>query len=269
MDLARVAILFRVRIPIMNGQEMIRKGRGFAVAVLCVLTIISPAALLAHPHIYVDTALELVADERGMVSLIQEWTLAENYSSRLISLFDLDQDGAFSSDEACALREQAFDSLASYNYFTHIIVDDDDMASRLAEDFSAAIVYKRVRYRFTLPLRVSASNMTVRVGVYDDTNYVSFALRNFIDPRNAGSVRYESRIWIDFSRYCAAQHPGQRMIDIAMSVIGDAAMPAFSASPLSLVDPDFSRREMDIIDPFLRDQNLYQGFSADNPFLSF
>ncbi len=240
--------------------------RGLCLVGMCAL--LSPVSLFAHPHVYVDLILQFVTDETGIVGIDEEWTLRANYSARLIQRFDVDHDGTLSSEEQHSLYDAAFSNLATWGFFTHVILDGDEFASYGEERFTAAITNSCLVYRFFLPLHIPARGQSAEIIVYDETNYVSFALRNLIDPPSTEGAEYWTHIRVDMDMFCAAQPPGQRRIEVRLPDLSSRS--AFPLSPvLVALDPYAELPEVSADDPFLKDQGLFNGYSSDNPFMSF
>lgn len=240
--------------------------RGALMLLVAALT----APLSAHPHLYVDLALGFETYQEGLYGVVQEWKLSANYSGRLIAAFDADRDGRFSEAERDRIFSEAFANLARYAYFNHLRIGDERFEPTRIERFDASIQDGRVLYRFFLPLDIAAAAGTVEFSVFDETNYVTFALRNVVDPQGGGDVEYLTRIRVDMDAFSASQPGGQRRIEIEMrSLYGAGTRQDGPYRCLASVDPDRPVRDVVNVDPFLTDPKFFGGHSPDNPFIGF
>lgn len=233
---------------------------------LAIAMVLLPYAAWAHPHIIVELILEFVTDENGIVGVNQEWMLSTNYSARLISTFDADEDGVFSPTESAALYIEAFENLHKHYFFSHIEIDGIPYVSDTIQEYQVDMVAGRVRHRFFMPLHLAGTKgRALRFAVYDDTGYVSFALRYCYDPNDRGPFSYDTTIHIDDTNFCVAQDSGQRIVEIIWLAGCDTA-PAPSAF---LVREDLAPEPPPVnADPFLRDPTYFSRYFPENPFLT-
>ncbi len=234
--------------------------------VTAIVMILLPCVAWAHPHIIVELILGFVTDENGIAGVSQEWTLSINYSARLISMFDADKDGAFSPAESAGLYTEAFENLRKHYFFSHIEIDGISYVDDVIQNYQVDIVAGRVRHRFFMPLHLAGiKGRTLRFAVYDDTGYVSFALRYCYDPNDIGPFSYDTAIRADDTRFCVAQDSGQLVVEIVW-LAGCDTTPVTSAF---LVREDLAPEAPPVnADPFLRDPAHFARYFPDNPFLT-
>lgn len=224
-------------------------------------------AAYAHPHLYVDVYARTAVYQEGIDALEMEWYFSESYGRRLIGKFDADADGTLSAAEQAALRGAAFDNLRRFGYFTHVEIGGEAYEPTEIERFEAAVERGRLRYRFAVLLGLRAGREAT-IAVYDETGYATFALRYLEDPpAELDGLRLEARVLVDMDMFCAAQPTGQRKI--VLSVDGPEAAEEAVPASLAPVPADRPPRDVTNDDPFLSDQRLFSGLSADNPFMSY
>ena len=129
--------------------------------------------LLAHPHVFIDTRVAVVFDQKGIAGFRIEWKFDEMFSAMIIQDFDEDHDSSFSSAEIRNIEENAFSNLKNYHYFTYISWKGGEYDGKHVEDFFAAIRGGVLVYRFFVPCRISAGDKKklVKVWVYDNSYY--------------------------------------------------------------------------------------------------
>ncbi len=87
-----------------------------------------PGAALAHPHIFVEAKLEVVAGNDGLVSEIHNiWRFDEVFSSSVLLDFDENQDLELDQDELAKVGATVHESLMDFNYYTSITANGKDV----------------------------------------------------------------------------------------------------------------------------------------------
>ncbi|RYE61337.1 MAG: DUF1007 family protein, partial [Rhizobiaceae bacterium] len=83
-----------------------------------------PAPALAHPHIFAEARLEIVAGADGTVQELRNvWRFDEVFSSSVILDFDKNGDLKLDPHELAELGETIRTSLADYHYFSTVTLD--------------------------------------------------------------------------------------------------------------------------------------------------
>ena len=80
----------------------------------------APAAM-AHPDYWVTVKYQFSFSENAVTELGLEWKFDVFYSSQAFNRYDLDRDGAFSNEEADALRVAIFEPFAEDDYFVKVV----------------------------------------------------------------------------------------------------------------------------------------------------
>lgn len=133
----------------------------------------------AHPHVFIDDAMTLIFDDRGIAGLRLSWTFDAMYSSLLRA--DNVKGGLGSELSAAdieSLREHAFANLAGYNYFLELSINGEQVKVAQVTGFEASFADDKLTYRFTVPLATAEPREVndVEIAVFDRDYYVAFNL---------------------------------------------------------------------------------------------
>lgn len=141
---------------------------GFAAALL-------PLPALAHPHIFAEARLEVVADDKGAVAELRNvWRFDELFSSSVLLDFDKNSDLKLDQDELAEVGKVVLDSLSEYNYYTTITGDGKNISvvkpDVINVDYKDGqlLMFFAVKPGQAMPLK---GKMTF--GVYDPTMYTA------------------------------------------------------------------------------------------------
>lgn len=145
------------------------------------------ATAWAHPHVFMDTVVDIVGNGRRLEGVRIQWTFDKIFTATVLLDFDRNKDGALSPAEVKGVEQGAFSNLRNYHYFTYIITKDDRLEPVDVEQFDATVVDGKLRYTFFVPFRKQLASgwNELRVAVYDDTYFCA------IDYNDAGPVRLE------------------------------------------------------------------------------
>lgn len=246
--------------------------RIMAFAALSLCSAYHAAPLFAHPHLYVDTVLEFVADSNGLQGVAEEWRMGVGYSKQLISAFDEDGDGRLSPPERARLIDEAFAHLKEYAYFHKVVIDGTPFEPRDLERLDAAIENGRIVFRFYIPLRIPSTVHSVEFSISDDTNFVYFSLLNVSDPDGGDDMEYSTRIIAGINAFNPSLPSGQRAVEILGRRVRGSAPPVPDRpayAHLSEIGPWRALREASNNNPFLTDPLFLGAFSPDNPITGF
>ncbi len=139
-----------------------------------------PAVALAHPHVWVETASEVVFDDRGRIAAIRHhWRFDEAFSAYALQGLDTNRDGVYSKAELEPLARENVESLSDFGFFTSLLVGDYQAGFAAPADYYLDLDDGRLFLHFTLPLAQPLfSRDTIRLEVFDPEYYVAFSLPN-------------------------------------------------------------------------------------------
>lgn len=147
----------------------------FALTIAASLALTAPA--LAHPHVWVTAKAELVYAPDGKVTAVRHsWTFDAAYSAFVTQGLDKNNDGKLTPDELQDLAKVNTESLADFEYFTHLKANGARQAFEAPRDQAMAFENGAATLSFHLPLKKPAAGKTVALEVYDPSFFVAFAM---------------------------------------------------------------------------------------------
>ncbi|SIQ87139.1 ABC-type uncharacterized transport system, substrate-binding protein [Alkalispirochaeta americana] len=160
-------------------------SRGTLFSLISVLfLVVSGTSLGAHPHIWVDSRIEVRVAEASLEAVRAYWTFDPFFSEMI--LFDYGrpqgEGGAFTAVQVEAIRQGAFENLRHYGFFTILRVDGERRTVERVENFSTFLDDEEsLVYAFDIPLRipVSSAGTELAVSMYDETFFTDMM---FSDP---------------------------------------------------------------------------------------
>ena len=161
------------------------------------MIIMGPESALAHPHVFADTSLNIVFDQKGLSGIGVKWVFDEFFSSMILEEFDKDHNNRINPNENKGLEQGAFQNLKKYNYFNWIAIDGRKFVIKWVKDFRAQVKKGRLVYYFFVPchLKASQNRKTVVISPSDPTYYTAleFAVLNPVTIKggNNFSVKYK------------------------------------------------------------------------------
>jgi ABC-type uncharacterized transport system substrate-binding protein len=143
--------------------------------ILAAAASLAPGAALAHPHIFAEARLEIVADGTNQITELRNvWRFDELFSSSVVMDFDKNSNAQLDPDELQEVGQTVLDSLAEYNYYTTISdngktikVNKPDAITADYKDGQLLLMFA-VKPAEAMPLKGSLS-----FGVYDPTMYTA------------------------------------------------------------------------------------------------
>lgn len=162
----------------------------WCICVYISLSVVLPIMLLpfpdaeAHPHVFVANRFQVIFDESGLAGIRVIWVFDRYFSQMIADEFDLDKDGVFDAGEISNIKQQAFNNLEGFEYFTFIKINTKPFVVQWVRDFKASINKGVLNYEFLIPCHVKATETfkEIRVSPYDPSYYtlVLFAHTNTI-----------------------------------------------------------------------------------------
>lgn len=145
-----------------------------------VLTLINSKAH-SHPHIWIDAEAKLIFNNDNKITKIEEyWEFDDIFSMSLMNDYDLNKDKEFNAEELKKLKENAFDGLIEYNFYTHLFIDDKKILDITMENFSAVMENDKVIYQFDIYPRSSLDpfKQNIDLGIYDSEYYIEISYKD-------------------------------------------------------------------------------------------
>ena len=169
-----------------------REIAAFARAALAAgLSLPAATTATAHPHVFVENAVEVLFDRGAPVGVRLRWTFDEAASAALRQGHASGADGPLTEADVRQLEQGAFGSLAERGYLTTVRIDGRPLRVVQPRDFSAASSEGRLSYVFTVPIEPhgeggEAGSGKIEVANFDPDYFLSFTLARTDPIRAAG-----------------------------------------------------------------------------------
>ena len=144
--------------------------------ILAAVTIMAaPASALAHPHIFAQARLEIVADDKGFVSQLRNvWRFDEVFSSSVVMDFDKNKNATLDPDELTEVGKTVRTSLADYGYYTNLFEDGKPVKVNQPDVINVDYKDGQLLMFFAVaPSQPMALKGKLSFGVYDPTLYTA------------------------------------------------------------------------------------------------
>ncbi|MBD8063979.1 DUF1007 family protein [Devosia sp. PTR5] len=138
------------------------------------LTVGASGVAEAHPHIFIDAAVDVTFDAQGRVSALHHrWTFDTAFSVWMVQGLDADGDGNVSSAEMQELADENVGSLAEYGFYTYA---GEGLEFTSAGDQRMTYAGERVTLGFTVnAVTPEPPGHRFELGVYDPEYYVAIS----------------------------------------------------------------------------------------------
>ncbi|MBX5158695.1 MULTISPECIES: DUF1007 family protein [unclassified Rhizobium] len=147
----------------------------YSTILMAALASLAPAAALAHPHIFVEARLEVVADKDGNIEELRNvWRFDEVFSSSVVMDFDKNTDLKLEPNELAEVGKTVKQSLSEYDYYMNLTINGKNITVQKPDiihvDYKDGqlLMFFAVKPAEKMPLK---GRLTF--GVYDPTLYTS------------------------------------------------------------------------------------------------
>jgi len=136
----------------------------------------SPA--IAHPHVWVTAASELIYGPNGSVTAIRHaWTFDDMFSTYALQGIVTKKKGVYTREELAPLAQTNVDSLKEYGFFTYAKVDGKKQPFLPPTDYFLEYKDAALVLHFTLPFKTPIQTRELVVEIFDPSYFVDFALQ--------------------------------------------------------------------------------------------
>ncbi|MEN3147753.1 DUF1007 family protein [Neorhizobium sp. IRAMC:178] len=134
-----------------------------------------PLSAVAHPHIFAEARLEVVAGTDGNIAELHNvWRFDEVFSSSVLLDFDKNTDLKLDAKELAALGEVMRKSLGDYHYFTTITVNGANVGVQKPDVIHVSLDGNQLLVLFAVkPEKPVPLKGRLTFGVYDPSMYTS------------------------------------------------------------------------------------------------
>ena len=155
------------------------------------LMMLAPAAAFAHPHVFADARLEVVAGADGMVQQLQNvWRFDDMFSSQVMLDFDKNTNLVLDPDELQEIGETVRASLEEFGYYTTLTQDGKTVAVAKPDVINVdwkdgqLLMFFAIKPAAPMPLKGKLT-----FGVYDPTMYAAMDFPSDEDLVLLGDVK--------------------------------------------------------------------------------
>jgi ABC-type uncharacterized transport system substrate-binding protein len=154
------------------------------------LALTAPAAALAHPHIFAEARLEVVAAGDGTVKELRNvWRFDEMFSASVVMDFDANGNATLDPEELAEVSQTVLESLEEYSYYTTIT--EDGKAVKVAKPEAINVDFKDGQLLMFFTLKPGAAvplKGRLTFGVYDPTMYAAMDFASDDDLATVGET---------------------------------------------------------------------------------
>jgi ABC-type uncharacterized transport system substrate-binding protein len=135
----------------------------------------APAVAFAHPHIFAQARLEVVAGEDGTISELRNvWRFDEMFSASVVMDFDKNSNAQLDPDELAEVGKTVLESLEEFSYYTTITEDGKTVKVGKPDAINVDFKDGQLLMFFTVkPGEVMPLKGKLTFGVYDPTMYAA------------------------------------------------------------------------------------------------
>ncbi|GAB6088465.1 DUF1007 family protein [Spirochaeta dissipatitropha] len=180
--------------------------------ILLCLLILSPKMITAHPHVFIESSVEIEFSDGVPHGVRFRWKFDDFFSRMMLLDFAGSVSGPLSAEQIERLRAGAFENLANFNYFSTILIDDSPLKIEVVEDFRADVAQRTLIYEFLVPLRQPGGSSSSRIdgmrelaiGSFDESfySYMEFSEEPFsVQGIRPADITSELRKRPDYTYY--------------------------------------------------------------------
>jgi ABC-type uncharacterized transport system substrate-binding protein len=158
-------------------SKVIRRSRVYFYTIAAGL-VLQAGAALAHPHVWVKVATEIVYDPDGSIKGIRHaWTFDDMFSTYALQGLHTKTEGVYTREELAPLAQTNVKSLKDADYFT--LTEADGKEQKLAEPMDYYFEYKdeALVLHFTLPFEAPLKTKQLTIEIFDLDYFIEFSLQ--------------------------------------------------------------------------------------------
>ena len=156
---------------------MIRRGCVYFLAIAAGL-VLQAGTALAHPHVWVKVASEIVYNEDGSIEGIRHaWTFDDMFSTYALQGIHTKTAGVYTREELAPLAQTNIKSLKDVDYFT--FAEADGKEQKLADPIDYYFEYNNeaLVLHFVLPLKTPFKTRQLTLEIFDPDYFIQFSLQ--------------------------------------------------------------------------------------------
>ncbi len=140
-----------------------------------IFLLLIPIITFAHPHVFADVALKIEVKNSQLDAVQISWHYDEMTSAILLMDYDKNRDGKFDKKESQFFKEQVFDTLKEYEYYTHFKIDGKKIPiDNRTKNFFLTYEKNKFIVNYTVSLQDISQEKSIDIGFWDKEFYSSF-----------------------------------------------------------------------------------------------
>jgi ABC-type uncharacterized transport system substrate-binding protein len=166
-----------------------RARSAVSLSAIALSSAMSSAALLgtttavhAHPHVYIEVALEIVIEGGVLKAIKHVWTFDDFYSASAVDGLDTNKDGIYTREELAELTKTNVEGLKEFNYFTFptLAGAEQKVADPVLAESYHAFKDGKLTLHFTVPLAqpILAEAKGIELTVHDPSFFIAFEIKD-------------------------------------------------------------------------------------------
>ena len=142
---------------------------------IVLIILLTPLIAFAHPHVYADIDLHIQTKNNQIQGINIAWKYDDMTSQILLMDYDTNKDGKFDKKESLFFKNQVFDTLKPYEYYTHIKIDNQKFPiDNRFKNFFLTFENNQFIVHYSIDLHDIPQKSTIDLGFWDKEFYSSF-----------------------------------------------------------------------------------------------
>lgn len=158
-----------VRLPVPN----LRSAVAFLLGLALCLGVAASAS--AHPHVFIDIDFALRFTDSGLTAIHVTWRFDDVYSDAMLPDYLKKGEHQLSPQAVQKIETTVFRPLASYRYFTDILIDGVLMDPVQATGFTARLEGRAMVFDFVVPLSRPVKAGALQMLGFDPEYFIEYA----------------------------------------------------------------------------------------------
>ncbi len=190
-----------------------------------IVLLVVPAIVLAHPHMFIDTEMEVRLNGSVLSGVQITWHFDPMFTAAITGDFDSNGNGLFSTSETSEVFNNAFSNLETFDYFTFVSVDGQTYSPSRIENFSVYMEDGALVYQFYCPFNIHVEEGVFRIAIYDSTYYCDILYKEGSPITISGSGSESARFEIEQNSNIAISYGGTVSVSREGSTYSGTAYP--------------------------------------------
>ncbi len=128
----------------------------------------------AHPHVWIETSLDLLVENKKITAINVKWVYDEFYSSAAFFESDIDGNNVISPEENLKFLDRTYEELKKNNFFTYLKLNKTQLSGFEIKNFDARFKDEILTVSFTILVTepVDPAGKEFTASFYDKTYFI-------------------------------------------------------------------------------------------------